>query len=128
MLIDKDRTAGSGAWCFVCAALLIAQIFSLGSLPFEPFEPWNKLFHVLAFSALALMLWIATDGRHPVLVIAGVMMLGALDELRQAAIPGRSADVFDFLADALAAALTGVVLMWATPSGAKKPCAESSQQ
>jgi VanZ family protein len=127
MLIEKDKPNAS-AWSFVCSALLIAQIFSLGSLPFEPFEPWNKLFHVLAYSALALMLWIATDGRHPVFVVVGVMMLGALDELRQAAIPARAADVFDFLADALAAGFTGVVLMWLTKSGAKKSCAESSQQ
>jgi VanZ family protein len=117
------------SWSFGCSLVLVAQIFSLGSLPFEPFEPWNKLFHVLAYSALALMLWIATDGRRPVLVIAGVMMLGALDELRQAAIPARSADVFDFLADALSAAVTGVALMWFTQkTGAKKSCAESSRR
>ena len=116
-------------WSFGCSLVLVAQIFSLGALPFEPFEPWNKLFHVLAYSALALMLWIATDGRRPVLVIAGVMMLGALDELRQAAIPARSADVFDFLADALSAAVTGAVLMWSTQkTGVKKSCAESSRQ
>jgi VanZ family protein len=117
------------AWSFGCSLVLVAQIFSLGALPFELFEPWDKLFHVLAYSALALMLWIATDGRRPVLVIAGVMMLGAFDELCQAAIPARSADVLDFLADALAAGVTGVVLMWFTQKpGAKKQCAESSQQ
>jgi VanZ family protein len=116
-------------WSFGCSLVLVAQIFSLAALPFEPFEPWNKLFHVLAYSALALMLWIATDGRRPLLVIVGVMMLGALDELRQAAIPARSADVFDFLADALSAAVTGVVLRWSTQkTGVKKSCAESSRQ
>jgi VanZ family protein len=115
-------------WSFGCSLVLVAQIFSLGALPFEPFEPWNKLFHVLAYSALALMLWIATDGRRPVLVIAGVMMLGALDELRQAAIPARSADMLDFLADALSAGVTGAVLMWTTKTGVKKSCAESSRQ
>jgi VanZ family protein len=129
MHTDKEQGGIRPAWCFICAALLVAQIFALGSLPFEPFEPWNKLFHVLAYSALALMLWIATGGRHPVLVIAGVMMLGALDELRQAAIPARSADVLDFLADALSAGVTGMVLMWTTQkTGVKKSCAESSRQ
>jgi VanZ family protein len=129
MRTDKKEDSMRPAWCFICAAVLVAQIFALGALPFEPFEPWNKLFHVLAYSALALMLWIATDGRRPVLVIVGVMMLGALDELRQAAIPARSADVLDFLADALSAGLTGVVLMWTTQkTGVKKSCAESSQQ
>ena len=117
------------SWCFGCSLVLVAQIFSLGALPFELFEPWDKLFHVLAYSTLALMLWIATDGRRPVLVIAGVMMLGALDELRQAAIPARSADVSDFLAGALSAGVTGAVLMWTRQkTGVKKSCAESSQQ
>ena len=93
------------------------QIFALGSLSFELFEPWDKLFHVLAYSALTLLLWIAFDGRRPLLVVVGVMGLGLVDELRQAAIPARSADLSDFLADALAAGVTGALLFWATGAG-----------
>jgi VanZ family protein len=115
----------------LCAGVLVMQIFILGSLPFELFEPWDKMFHVLAYSALTLLLWIATDGRRPLLIVVGVMGLGMLDELRQAAIPARSADISDFLTGALAAGITGAVLFWATRSeagqktGAKKQCAES---
>jgi VanZ family protein len=107
----------------VCAGVLVMQIFFLGSLPFELFEPWDKLFHFIAYAALTLLLWIATDGRRPLLVVVGVMTLGLLDEFRQAAIPTRTADVFDFLADALAACVTAVVLF--KLRGAKS-CAESS--
>jgi VanZ family protein len=104
-------------WSLLCAGVLVIQIFALGSLPFELLEPWDKLFHVLAYSALTLLLWIATDGRRPLLVVAGLMGLGMLDELRQAAIPARTADVSDFLAGALAAIVTGAVLFWLTKAG-----------
>jgi VanZ family protein len=104
-------------WSLLCAGVLVTQLFALGSLPFELFEPWDKLFHVLAYSALTLLLWIATDGRRPLLVVAGLMGLGLLDELRQAAIPARSADLSDFLAGALAVIVTGAVLFWLTGAG-----------
>ena len=121
----EEGSRAARGWCLACSLVLVAQIFSLGALPFELLEPWDKVVHFLAYSALALMLWIATDGRRPVLVVGGVMLLGALDELRQAAIPARSADLYDFLADAVAALGTGAALSWST--GAKKPCAESSR-
>jgi hypothetical protein len=128
----KDSPVSS--WCVLCAGALVMQIFVLGSLPFELFEPWDKLFHVLAYSAITLLLWIATDGRRPLLVVAGLMGLGMLDELRQAAIPARSADLSDFLAGALAVIFTAAVLFWLTgagkagqtpATGVKKQCAES---
>jgi VanZ family protein len=111
-------------WCLLCAAVLVVQIFSLSSLPFEIREPMDKVFHVLAYGSLTMMLWIATGGRRPVLLVAGVMALGLVDEARQAFIPTRSADLMDFFADALAACTVGAVLYW--KQGARKPCAESS--
>jgi VanZ family protein len=99
-------------WSCLCAGVLLMQIFALGSLPYELFEPWDKLFHFLAYSAVTLLAWIATDGRRPLPVVAGVMGLAMLDELRQAAIPARTADVSDFLTGALAVIITGAVLFW----------------
>jgi VanZ family protein len=106
----KDPRAAN--WSLLCAGVLVMQIFFLGSLPFELFEPWDKLFHFLAYSALTLLAWIATDGRRPLPVVAGVMGLALLDELRQAAIPARTADVSDFFTGALAALITGAALFW----------------
>jgi VanZ family protein len=127
-----NRSLPYANWSLLCAGVLVLQIFALGSLSFELFEPWDKIFHFLAYAALTLLLWIATDGRRPLVVVVGVMGLGLLDEFRQAAIPARSADVFDFLTDALAALVTGAALFWMTSagrsgrnSGAKKQCAES---
>jgi VanZ family protein len=104
------------------ALAVVAQIFTLNALPFELVEPWDKVWHFLAYAALTLLLWIATEGRRPLLVVSGVMLLGAGDELRQALLPARVADGFDFAADALAAGLTGATLLFLQ---GKRPCAES---
>jgi VanZ family protein len=109
----------------LCALVLLAQIFTLSSIPFEIAEPWDKMWHFLAYSALTLLLWIGTDGRRPVLVVAVVMGLGAMDELRQAFLPLRSADSMDFFADLCAAVVTASALAFFT-RGKTKPCAESS--
>ena len=111
-------------WSLCCALVLLAQIFTLGSLPFEIVEPWDKVWHFLAYGALTLLLWIATRGHRPVLVVAAVMLLGGIDELRQAWLPSRSADPFDFLADLAAAFTTAACIGFF--SRRKTPCAESS--
>jgi di/tricarboxylate transporter len=112
-------------WSFFCAGVLALQVLALGALPFDP-GAWDKAWHCIAFAALTLLLWMATDGRRPLLVVLGVMAFGFIDELRQAASPARSAELFDFLADSVAAAITGAVLYWKT--GATKTCAASSAQ
>jgi VanZ family protein len=99
-------------WALAGAVALVAQIFTLNALPFELVEPWDKVWHFLAYAALTLLLWIAADGRRPLLLVTLVMLLGAGDELRQALLPARSADALDFAADALAAALTGATLLF----------------
>jgi len=114
------------SWSMLCALVLVAQIFTLNALPFELVEPWDKLWHFLAYSALTLLLWIGTDGRRPVLVVAAVMLLGGADELRQAWLPARSADPLDFLADLCAAVATAACLSFF--SRGKPSCAASSQR
>jgi VanZ family protein len=119
-MLTKDsatRDPRAANWSLLCAGVLVMQIFFLGSLPFELFEPWDKMFHFLAYSAVTLLAWIATDGRRPLPLVAGVMGLAMLDEIRQAAIPARSADVSDFFTGALAVIITGAVLFWLTGAG-----------
>jgi hypothetical protein len=63
---------------------------------------------------ITVLLWIGTAGRMTFAVIATVLAIGALDELRQAGPHGRSADVFVFLADACAGvAITTTLLLHA---------------
>ena len=109
----------------LCALVLVAQLFTLSSIPFEIHEPWDKMWHFLAYSALTLLLWIGTDGKRPVLVVAAVMVLGAMDEFRQAFLPLRTADSMDFFADLCAAISTAAALAFFT-RGKTQLCAESS--
>ena len=111
----------------MCALFMLAQIFTLSSIPFEIAEPWDKMWHFLAYSALTLLLWIGTDGKRPVLVVAVVMLLGAMDEARQAFLPLRSADSMDFFADLCAAIVTASALAFFN-RGKPTPCAASSRQ
>src|SRR5688500_6664781 len=111
-------------WSLGCALALVAQIFTLNALPFELVEPWDKVWHCLAYGALTLLLWIATGGRRPVLVVAAVMLLGGFDELRQGWLPARSADASDFLADLAGAFVTAACVGFF--SRRNTPCAESS--
>jgi VanZ family protein len=74
------------------------------------------------FSALTFALWHATAGEMPVVVVAAVVAFGAVDEWRQAYLPGRFSDGSDFLAN-LAAALATAALLFMQR---KTVCAESS--
>jgi VanZ family protein len=87
-------------------------------------EGWDKLAHFAVFSLLTFCLWHATGGQMPVVVVAGVIVLGGLDEWRQAYLPDRTSDAQDFLADLCAALSTGALLFMQR----KPACAESSQQ
>jgi len=99
----------------ISAAILVVALFWGGSQPFAvglfP-APYDKLAHSLYFATLSLLLWFGTGGRWPVLLFVMVSAIGGLDELHQATLPGRVADGYDFLIDALAAGLTITVLEW----------------
>ena len=118
----KDSLTSS--FVLVGAGMIFIQLLALGALPVEPAEPWNKVFHGIAYAALTLLLWIGTDGRWPRLVLGAVVLTAIGDELRQSLNPARSADTLDFAVAALAAGATATLLFAKT--GAKKPCAESS--
>jgi VanZ family protein len=92
------------SFSFICALLVAGEILALGSFAFEIDEPWDSLWHALAYAALALLLSIATEGRRPALVVLAALALAALDERLQAGVPGRSADLGDFTVALLAAA------------------------
>ena len=120
----RTERAKISLWCFVCAGALVGQLFAIGALPYELAEPWDKIFHGLAYASLTTLLWIATDGRWPLAVTGGLMALGFVDELCQGAVATRGADVTDFLANALAAGVTGFTLFYMR----NKLCVESSQR
>ncbi len=114
-------TAGGGStllvlrsFCFALAAALVFQLFYLGAQPsaaglFEP--PRDAIAHFLFYSALTALLWTAAAGRMPLAVLAAVVVVGGLDELHQAGLPGRVADAADFLVDVCAATSTSAAIL-----------------
>ena len=63
----------------VAALALVGQILFLKLAPYPLAEPFATLWYFLAYASLTLFLWIATHGRRPLAVPAGVIVLGVLD-------------------------------------------------
>ena len=68
-------------------------------------------FGLLAVRALAGARWVGVTGGRCLLAGGIAVLYGASDELHQAIVPGRTADVRDFAADAAGAA-AGIATMW----------------
>lgn len=90
----------------LAATIFVALLFWAGSQPeaaglFQ--SPWDKLVHFMAFGILAVMLCIGFQGRWPLLIIFLVTCVGALDEWRQAFLPGRTMSLADLAMDMTAA-------------------------
>jgi len=83
-------------WYLLAALAITAQIIALGSSPYTIAQPWDTLWNFIAYAALTLVLWIATDGTRPWLVPGAVMFFGAW--------------MVDFAAAAPAATITAGVL------------------
>jgi VanZ family protein len=105
-------------WAFVPALAWAAVVWLIGGMSSLPSAPdttgLDKLGHFGMYGVLGFLTgrgWVAVDGGRangvmravwPVLL---VMALGAADELRQATLPGRSAELADWVADTAGAAL-----------------------
>lgn len=77
--------------------------------------PADKTLHAVFFGVLALLWHLGLPPRRerPALAFGLAVLWGALDELHQAYVPGRTADPWDLLADATGAliAVTAVALV-----------------
>jgi VanZ family protein len=93
----------------------MAAIFwaSAQSNPPVPMGLSDKLLHVLAYLGLGVVVFRAVAGRlsarvtwrRAVAALAITIGYAATDELHQMAVPGRSADALDLIADAIGAVL-----------------------
>ena len=107
------------------AALILALTSVPGSaVPDVGVDSGDKLAHLLLYGVLgALALRAAWNPTHPlrsIMVVAlGVALFGAADELHQLIIPGRSADLVDWVADSIGG-LTGAALVAATGRGRER--------
>jgi VanZ family protein len=115
--IERPRTALRVALAWLPALAYMALIWWLSSIPIElplPSIPWrDKLAHVIEYGLLGLLVARAVRGTWPLLQPARAVLVAALitagwgylDELHQAFVPGRDANAFDLLADAIGAVL-----------------------
>jgi VanZ family protein len=123
------------ALAFLPAALYAGLIYALSAqanpLPFLPpeFLLHDKLLHGLAYAALGALLvpGLRVAGCSPrgafLVAVALAALYGATDEFHQSFVPGRTADVLDWAADTLGAALgasaaTAATLALRRPRGA----------
>lgn len=97
---------------WILSILLMGLIFLFSSfpppmeLPSFPFA--DKLIHLLAYGLLASLIYFAREKSqsifHSIFIpFLIVFLYGVSDEIHQHFVPGREADVFDALADALGA-------------------------
>ena len=104
--------APSYKWLPVLSMLLIivlvGNLFYLGAKPVAvglfP-APWDKLAHAVTFGTLAVLWSLVFRAQRPWLALVLVAAVGAADEIHQIWLPGRSADITDFLTDVAAAGL-----------------------
>jgi len=93
-------------------------IFFLSAQPKLPeviflFDGIDKLFHAGAYGVLGLLVSYAlgvSSRRAALVAVALSSLYGASDELHQYFVPGRSCDVFDWLADTSGAAVAVAML------------------
>lgn len=91
---------------FYLAAAFAFVMAVLPHPPRLPGEPSDKVLHILAFTALGTLASLAFARRSALSLLAGLAVFGAVIEMVQA-IPAlhRDAELADWIADALAAAL-----------------------
>lgn len=117
---------------FVAACALIFALSSLSQPPFpDPLDFWqaDKLLHALAYlvvGALAALGQARAQGWRPCISAWALATgYGALDELHQRFVPGRSCSGWDLGADALGAAIgVACVAAWARRGPAQPSAAQ----
>lgn len=86
-----------------------AQPVAVGLFP----APWDKLAHLLTFAVVGMAAGLAggmRGWRMALCCLAGALLVGGMDELHQAFLPGRSASWADLAADAAGGLLGAAVL------------------
>jgi uncharacterized protein YfiM (DUF2279 family) len=86
-----------------------AQPVAVGLFP----APWDKLAHLLTFAVVGMAAGLAggmRGWRMALCCLAGALLVGGMDEVHQAFLPGRSASWADLAADAAGGLLGAAVL------------------
>lgn len=99
-------------------AVFWGGVIDVGPLPNLPEVPTDKVLHALVFLGLELVLELALvdlrGWRRRSAAVLGSIVIGGLLELVQSALPYRSADLLDWAADALGAAVGALLSVLAS--------------
>jgi VanZ family protein len=140
--VSEPRAPARGSFLGTVAPALLyaALVFWGGSIeiPRPPFEApalaWDKLGHVLAFALMQLVWWRAVRYELPqlglraqcLLAASIAALLGGVLELYQSALPHRSAEVLDLLADVVGAGIAAVLVATRVQARTARLAASSS--
>ena len=85
-------------WAFAISAIAVCILSLIPDDSLRPYAPQDKVSHLIAYSELAALGLLAFRPRpSPAIVLLGVVALGGALEIAQAYVPGRSADLLDFV-------------------------------
>jgi VanZ family protein len=120
--LGSDVERAVRAW--VPAVVYVGLIFAVSSIPGSVFcamhfKIFDKAAHMVEFTGLGLFLMIAFRGslpealkRRAVLFALGAgVLVGFMDELYQLAVPGRSVELLDWVADVIGVVVGSTVAM-----------------
>jgi VanZ family protein len=128
-------------WLHVAPAFVYAAFVFWGGtivVPAPPFQApelaWDKIGHVIAFGLMQLVWYRAvrhelprlSPGKQSLLAALVASVLGGVLELYQGALPHRSADLYDLLADVVGAGLAAIVVRQRAHAGTQSLAASSS--
>lgn len=111
-----------GLFWFGVAAVTVTSVTPQAYLPST--EGWDKAQHFLAYAALGGVGWLGyPDRRHMVMLLIGLILLGAGLEAAQVLVPGRFPSVGDVIANIIGA-LSGFIIsrrIWPPPPEVGQP-------
>jgi len=101
------------AAALVWASAMLFVIFTFApALGNITVPPWDKLAHAGYFGGVAALLLIGLSTERAMLAFLLTSLAGMADEIHQMGVPGRQADVMDWLTDTAAAAIAVLVMRY----------------
>jgi VanZ family protein len=101
------------AAALVWASAMLFVIFTFApALGNIAMPPWDKLAHAGYFGGVAALLLIGLTAERAMLAFLLTSLAGMADEIHQMSVPGRQADVMDWLTDTAAAALAILMMRY----------------